>query len=444
MRAVIRLVLRMILRIFFPALEISGAERVPSHGPVILAVNHPNGLIDPAFLLCLAERPVSFLAKAPLFDMPVIGWFVRALGSIPVYRRQDGGFDPSKNRQTFERARSILSGGGVIAIFPEGASHGDPKLRPLKTGAARIALGVASASASDERVKIVPAGIYYTARGIFRSAALLYFGKPLTVSPVAPDDEDGEPPADAVRGLTNRLRDALADVTIQADEHDALALVERAENVFSSEDPTDDSRLVDKFELRRRLMAGYTRLRNEAPERLANISDRINQYETELRKAGLDPDTLRPARGRPSDVLVDLAKFLGLVVTMPLVLIGLIINYPVYRLVGFITDRVTRDDEGMLATVKLLAGALLFPVMWLLVSVIIGIRFGLLAGLVALIAAPVTGYLALRVFESLDDSIAGLRAAVMSRFRRWGYLRLVAERRAIHVEIVNLATEFED
>jgi len=81
----------LILRIFFPRIEISNIGRVPARGPVILVVNHPNGLIDPLFLLCLSPRPVSFLAKAPLFDMPVIGWFVKTLGSIPVYRRQDEG-----------------------------------------------------------------------------------------------------------------------------------------------------------------------------------------------------------------------------------------------------------------------------------------------------------------------------------------------------------------
>src|SRR5687768_18121990 len=129
MRRVISSVLRVILRVFFPRIEIAGSERVPRDGPVMLAVNHPNGLIDPLFLLCLSPRPVSFLAKAPLFHMPVISWFAKALGSIPVYRRQDGGFDPAKNRQTFERAREILAGGGVIAILHEGASDVDGDVR---------------------------------------------------------------------------------------------------------------------------------------------------------------------------------------------------------------------------------------------------------------------------------------------------------------------------
>src|ERR1700756_2301683 len=109
---------------------------LPRDGPVILVLNHPSGLIDPVFLLCFTPRRVSLLAKAPLFRMPVIGWFCRALEAIPVYRRQDAGTDPAQNRETFETARRVLARGGAIGLFPEGTSHSEAKLRPMKTGAA--------------------------------------------------------------------------------------------------------------------------------------------------------------------------------------------------------------------------------------------------------------------------------------------------------------------
>jgi 1-acyl-sn-glycerol-3-phosphate acyltransferase len=441
---VIRAVLRIILRVFFPRIEMAGMERIPRDGPVILAVNHPNGLIDPLFLLCLSPRPVSFLAKAPLFEMPVIGWFVKAMGSIPVYRRQDGGFDASKNRTTFERARAILSGGGVIAIFPEGASHGDPKLRPLKTGAARIALGAASMTGNENLLRIAPVGIYYTAKGIFRSSALLYFGEPITV-PAVQLGPEGEPTQESVRALTARIQQALAEVTLQADEHEALALVAQTEEVLSSEDPASDERLVDRFELRRRIMAGYTTLREHAPERLASISARVAQYVVELRQSGLDPKTLKPPRDpltRPTSPGV--VKELDLLVlVLPLAVIGTVVNYPVYRLVGFITARLSRDDDDIVATIKMIAGALLFPLAWILLAILAWIYWGVWAALATLILAPLSGYAALIFFERLSQSIGGARAMLMSRFRRWGYLKLVAERGAIRDELVALADEYE-
>src|ERR1043165_3629953 len=177
MRRAVTALLRLLTRVFFKRIDVVNAERIPAGVPAIFAVNHPNALIDPLFLLCFAPRPVSFLAKAPLFTMPVIGWFVRGLDSIPVYRKEDkvpGG----SNEETFARARAVLARGGAIAIFPEGTTHSDPRLRELKTGAARIALG-----ASMERIAIVPVGLYYTSKQTFRSSAVMQLGDPIFVSP---------------------------------------------------------------------------------------------------------------------------------------------------------------------------------------------------------------------------------------------------------------------
>src|ERR1700750_2392952 len=174
-RRIIVALVRLALRIYFPRIEVTGVERVPLDTPVIFVLNHPNALVDPVFLLCLAPRRVSFLAKAPLFRMPVIGYLVKALDSLPVYRRQDEGEDVSKNQETFIAARKLLSRGGTIGICPEGVSHNEPRLRPIKTGAARISLA-ALATGEVGALKIGPAGLYYTAKTLFTSSRLLYFG----------------------------------------------------------------------------------------------------------------------------------------------------------------------------------------------------------------------------------------------------------------------------
>jgi len=157
-RRVITALLRFALRIYFKKIEVTGVEHVPTDSPVIFVLNHPNALVDPVFLLCLAPRPVSFLAKAPLFRMPVIGYFVRQLDSLPVYRKQDEGEDVSRNQETFVAARRLLAAGGTIGICPEGVSHNDPGLKPIKTGAARISLGAVS-TGEVNNLQIVPAGL---------------------------------------------------------------------------------------------------------------------------------------------------------------------------------------------------------------------------------------------------------------------------------------------
>src|SRR3954451_4336683 len=111
-RRIIVAVVRLALRIYFQRIEVTGVEHVPLDTPVIFVLNHPNALVDPVFLLCLAPRRVSFLAKAPLFHMPGIGYLVKALDSLPVYRRQDKDQDVTKNEETFAAARRLLAMGG--------------------------------------------------------------------------------------------------------------------------------------------------------------------------------------------------------------------------------------------------------------------------------------------------------------------------------------------
>jgi len=220
-------ILKFALRVYFRRIEVVGRDNVPRDAPVIFVLNHPNALVDPVFLLCLAPRRVSFVAKATLFRMPIISYFVRALDSLPAYRRQDEGQDVSRNLETFAAARRLLARGGTIGICPEGVSHNEPRLKPLKTGAARIALGAVSSGEAID-LQIVPVGLYYTEKTTFRSSALLYFGGPLPVAPVALEP-DGTPPREAVRELSDRVENALRDVILHAEQEEALSLIERAE-----------------------------------------------------------------------------------------------------------------------------------------------------------------------------------------------------------------------
>ena len=435
----------LVLRIFFRRIEVSGAARVPPTGPVIFVLNHPNGLIDPAFLLCLAPRRVSFLAKAPLFRMPVVGFFCRALDAIPVHRRQDAGFDAAQNRETFEAARRVLARGGAIALFPEGASHSEPKLRPLKTGAARIALGAAAALGAALPVRIVPAGLYYRAKRTFRSAALLYFGEPFAVEPVplAPGEE---PPSEPVRQLTARIERALAEVTLQAEQAEAHALVERAHRIVAAQDeaPARPPSLAEEFAVRRRLLAGYRAVQAQWPERFATLATRIDRYEAALAAAGLGARQLAPR----SYTVGRIARYVGkailfLAVLLPAALVGVVLHYPAYRGVGFVATGVAKGAEDALASVKVLVAMLLFPISWGMMAAAIWLWRGPGPALLAVLLLPLTGYAALGFFERLDRVVGGARALGLFLFRRWAFLRLLAERNAIREDIRALGREIE-
>lgn len=404
---------RLAMRVFYRRIELVGLERVPE-GPVIFAVNHPNGLVDPLFLLCFAPRPVSFLAKAPLLRYPVIGWFARALDAIPVYRRQDN--TGGSNRETFGRARSVLQRGGSIAIFPEGTTHDDPRLRELKTGVARIALGATLPS-----LAIVPTGIYYTAKHVFRSAALVMFGEPLHVAPVAVGEE-GEPPRDDVERLTAAVDEGLDQVTLQADSHAALELIARAEDIFTADERQP---LAEELDLRRRFIDGYHALRARDPQRLERLQRAIAQFEAELRRAKIEVHELVPR--------VDAARLFRVLVLLPLGAIGAVIHYPAYRLIGFLARRFSKGEGALVATMKFLGAFALYPLTWIVIALLLGWPWGAAAMLVL----PLLAWIALRVFEDIDDVVGDLRAL----WYRDDLAHLRAQRAQIRDEIAAVAEE---
>jgi 1-acyl-sn-glycerol-3-phosphate acyltransferase len=415
-RRAIAALLRLCMRVFYRRIELVRAEGVPD-GPVIFAVNHPNGLVDPLFLICFAPRPVSFLAKAPLFGYPVIGWMVRAIDSIPVYRKQDN--TSGSNAETFARAREVLQRGGSIAIFPEGTTHSDPSLRELKTGAARIALG-----ANLEAMTVVPTGIYYTAKHVFRSSALVVFGEPIPVERRPPSA--AEPEWSEVDALTRRIDEGLDEVTLQADSQAALELIGNAEDIFTA---TDDQPLGEEFDLRRRFTEGYRYLRTHDPARLEKLQSDIARFVAELRRVGVEVHDLAPR--------IDAKMLFRLIVLLPIATIGAIVNYPTYRLVGLLAKRFAKGETEVVATMKILGALALYPLTYIAASIVIAFYFGTLAAIAALIALPLLGRLALRVFEDLDDVIGDARAL----FRRRDSRRLTAQREAIREEMLAVARE---
>ncbi|HJP94309.1 MAG TPA: 1-acyl-sn-glycerol-3-phosphate acyltransferase [Pyrinomonadaceae bacterium] len=439
-RRVIVALVRLALRIYFQRIEVSGLEHVPRETPVIFVLNHPNALVDPVFLLCLAPRKVSFLAKAPLFRMPVIGYLVKALDSLPVYRRQDEGEDVTKNQETFVAARKLLARGGTIGICPEGVSHDEPGLRPIKTGAARIALA-AVATGEVSNLRIVPAGLYYTSKTSFRSDALLYFGVPIDVEPVALEPS-GTPPREAVRQLSSQIERALRDVILDAQHEEELQMTARAERIFSSEskDSAPES-LRDELRLQQRFIKAYSILQKRQPERLRRLEMRMLRFEEELNQAGMDTEELTP----PGSTLKVFASIVRRSIQFLLMLgpavIGSVVHYPAYKLGGYLAKQISRAGEDVISTVKIISAMLLFPLTWLVVTVLVYMSFGWIAAVLTLVVIPLSGYVAIVFFEELDRSIAGVRVLTYFLVRRRFFVRLLAERKAIRNEIIALGKE---
>jgi glycerol-3-phosphate O-acyltransferase / dihydroxyacetone phosphate acyltransferase len=355
--------LNLVVRVFFRSIEVSGRENVPTDGPVIFVGNHPNSLLDPVLVTVTCGRRVRFAAKETLFAAAPLRPFLWVLGSVPVRRRQDQvegakEDDPAQkdaaparvdNSNAFDALFSILEGGEAFGIFPEGISHTRPELAPLKTGAARIALGAAEKGIA---VRIVPVGLTYRRRDRMRSRVLVQLGEPLVVDE-ARRQALGADPQIAARELTKDIGLALRALTINAPDFEVLRVLEGVRRLYR---PAHIKlSLTEQAELMRRFLSGWERLR-DTPE-VRRLFDDTAVYLARLRSLGLTDRDLR----EPPSALFRLEKLarhlLFFLVLVPFALPGIILHAPVLVLAvlagGALTDR-----NDVRATVKMCAATL--------------------------------------------------------------------------------------
>ncbi len=405
-----------LLKIFFRRIEVVGRERLPKDGSVVFALNHPSGLIDPLFILCLSGKRVSFLAKAPLFRMPFVGVFVRAFECLPVERARDGG-DPGKNRQMMLTAAELLSRGNALALFPEGTSHSDPTLKRFRSGAARIAL--AARALSEKPVHLVPCALYYESKQTFRSRAVLTLGEAICV-PLVELDASGESPLEAGQELTRTIAERVLGILPTADTVQGLVLAEQAERVINaalrdSKDAcpkaaklvtraalTEEAlrrrpTLAERMASRKRLIDGYLDLIEQKPEEVRAVIERIGKLGDELELAGLPIDA-RSTGGNLFRRKVFRSWALG-VCLAPLGIFSLLVHAPAYLLVKKLSFRVAGDSTDVLATVKVIGGLLFFPLTWLLAAGALALTFDEPLWLFSVLLGPVLGSVAI-VFQT--------------------------------------------
>lgn len=168
---ILRWITGIALHWFYGDIRVVGKERIPARGPLLIAVNHQNALVDSLIAGWVVPRTITMTAKATLVDNPLVAFVFRILHVVPLRRASDETTNPnrppihrSRNREAFNEIVDLLRRGGAVLIFPEGKSHNEFGLEPLKSGLARLALQARDKGAVNG-ISILPLGLVFEDKG---------------------------------------------------------------------------------------------------------------------------------------------------------------------------------------------------------------------------------------------------------------------------------------
>ncbi|MDP1794651.1 MAG: 1-acyl-sn-glycerol-3-phosphate acyltransferase [Acidimicrobiales bacterium] len=337
--------------------EVADAQRLPKGRPVLLVANHFNGFVDAVVIMSVLPKAPRLVAKASLGQLLPARWLAGAMGVVFVKRRMDTP-GPLQNDSAFAECHAALVKRDTVAIFPEGTTHDRPRIDPIKTGAARIALGARTSGAQN--IAIVPLGLTFPDKVALRTSALVQFGEPIELDRVCPPGTGVENEA-AVRDLTARIDAGLRSVSQDFDDTETALALEQAAHIALSAEGKPEPSLEDRYDFARQLGAASKRSREA-------VKKDVGRYNTLL--AGLhltDADVITPTN--PTRLVRAAVRIALLVVVLGgIAAAAAPVNAGPALLVGLVSLLVkTPVSKG---TVRVIVGLIAFPTAWIAAAVI--------------------------------------------------------------------------
>jgi len=407
--------LRFCLGVFFRRVQKVGEHHVPveGEGAIIFAGNHPNSLIDPALIIAFCGRIVHFAAKDVLFRSALLRPVLLALGAVPIARKKDhadkaaaGGLD---NRGAFDRLFEVLAGGRAVGIFPEGISHDRSEVQPIKTGAARIAFGVAEQHPGTE-VLVIPTGLNYARPKRFRSSVLVQFGQPIAID-AAWQARHRQFPRQAVRELTDLIETRIRGLTVNADDWQTIRCLDAVRRIYQPPGISYEARV----ELSRRFNDGYKKVA-QLPEVRA-IYDAVSHYQDRLDAIGLTDRDLKRSFSATEIFARFYRNVLRVVLWLPLAAPGSLVHIPLALAIRFFGVTLS-PRKDVIGTSKLVGGLALVLATYAAIGALAFWLGGVTAAVVTGLLLPLSGLATIRVIERYANARSlGLATLSFLRFR---------------------------
>ena len=437
-----RWIVRLALGFYFRRIERFHAERVPATGPVLFTSNHPNSLTDSFVIGASVPRRVNFVATVQLFRFRPLKWLLTRCGVIPINRVSD---DPRGMRtvaSTFEACFGALERGEVVGIFPEGVTYEDSQMREVKSGAARMALELEHRHGGRLGLKVVPAGLTYSAKEIYRTDVLVNFGEPIQ----AADFLEGyaECRKECIHKLTAEIERRIQSLILHLPQLEHARVVAGIKRLYLDRlllghgivhEPVTPR--AEELLLTQRIAAVVERVYGTQPERAAAFAAKLDAYEGWLRRLKISDDYLTRFPEKTKLVSQSIGWAAMALLGAPIALYGWL-----HRLIpGAVVEWAVRGftepgkRKAQTSTAAIAAGVVAFGVFYGLCVWVVHAWFGWPASLWYALSLPLASLIAYyytrelrRLVVSVRNTVVLLRAPIAAR-------RLLALRGELIAEI---------
>ena len=350
--------MRLALKVYFRKQHINGLHNIPKGGPFIIVANHPSSFLDPVSIAILINQKINFLAKATLFNNKIAAKLLYKLNLVPIYRAQDNPSKLRENKSVFEACYKKLGDNGIIMIFPEGTSENERRLRSIKTGAARIALGTAKENNYGLNIKILPVGLNYTKSSKFRSELSIEFGEPLDTNDFIEDYQKNE--TATARHLTLKIEENIKRLIINIDKQEHDELVDKLEKIYKTE-LAPNSNLPT--EVSQEIVKAIGQFQQHNSTVFNDTKFKIDNYFEKLSQANISDKNISLEHENSSLFVSTIKSVLKIVVGFPIWIIGIIHSYIPYRLTRTIALIITKD-EAFYGALLMSLGTILFTLFY--------------------------------------------------------------------------------
>ena len=444
---VMRRLIGLTLGFYFRRIELFHVERVPASGPVLFVSNHPNSLTDSFVIGASVPRKVNFIGTVQLFQFKPMKWLLTQCGVIPINRVKD---DPKAMRSvadTFEAVYGVLERGEAVGIFPEGVTYDDSAMREVKSGAARMALEFEHRHGGNIGLRVVPVGLTYSAKEIYRSNALVHFGEPILAADFVAGY--GERRKECIVRMTEEIEARIQSLILHIPKLEEARVVEGVKRLYferlllGNRTTLEPARQSRELLLARQIAEVVDRAYRTQPERAAAFAAKLGLYERWCARLKISHDALElfPQTNKLAGQAAEWT-FIA-IVGAPIALYGWLHRLIPYALIKWSVRKFTMPGrrKAQTSTTAIASGIVGFGVCYAIYITLFQWLFGWPASLWYALSLPVTGLLAhyylrevRRLWAAVQTTSVLLRAPFAAR-------RLLAVRAELIREIEAVRTE---